>query len=121
MARPSRALTRARRGSALALLAQVLPPVGIVFDIHLLWIGADHSGGKFQAAVVLAAIWVLGLLAVLRKPPRVGRQPRRSAVVVGFTVGASIFSLLARFGGDTGLFGAIVAWIIAGRGILMLA
>ena len=64
---------------------------------------------------------MLGLLASLRKPPRVGSQPRRSAVVVGFMVGASIFSLLARFGGDTGLFGAMVAWIIAGRGILMLA
>ena len=76
-------LTPARRTSALTLLAQVLPPVGIVFGIHLFWIGADHPGGKFQAAVVLAAMWALVLLAGLREPPRVGSWPLRLAVVVG--------------------------------------
>jgi hypothetical protein len=41
--------------------------------------------------------------------------------VVGSMVGAGIFSLPARFGTATGLFGAIIAWIIAGGGMLMLA
>jgi arginine:ornithine antiporter / lysine permease len=44
-----------------------------------------------------------------------------TAMVVGSMVGAGIFSLPARFGGATGPFGAIVAWLIAGGGMLMLA
>ncbi len=44
-----------------------------------------------------------------------------TAMVVGSMVGAGIFSLPATFGRATGPFGAIVAWIIAGSGMLMLA
>jgi len=44
-----------------------------------------------------------------------------TAMVVGSMVGAGIFSLPATFGRATGPFGAIVAWIIAGTGMLMLA
>lgn len=44
-----------------------------------------------------------------------------TAMVVGSMVGAGIFSLPARFGGATGPFGAIIAWLIAGGGMLMLA
>jgi arginine:ornithine antiporter / lysine permease len=44
-----------------------------------------------------------------------------TAMVVGSMVGAGIFSLPATFGRATGPFGAIVAWIIAGLGMLMLA
>lgn len=43
------------------------------------------------------------------------------ALVVGSMVGAGIFSLPATFGNATGPFGAIIAWIIAGAGMLMLA
>jgi arginine:ornithine antiporter / lysine permease len=44
-----------------------------------------------------------------------------TAMVVGSMVGAGIFSLPGRFGAATGPFGAIIAWIIAGGGMLMLA
>ena len=44
-----------------------------------------------------------------------------TAMVVGSMVGAGIFSLPARFGVATGPFGAIIAWLIAGGGMLMLA
>lgn len=44
-----------------------------------------------------------------------------TAMVVGSMVGAGIFSLPARIGAATGPFGAIVAWLIAGSGMLMLA
>ena len=44
-----------------------------------------------------------------------------TAMVVGSMVGAGIFSLPARFGAATGPFGAIIAWLIAGGGMLMLA
>ncbi|WP_434126532.1 amino acid permease [Klebsiella quasipneumoniae] len=43
------------------------------------------------------------------------------ALVVGSMIGAGIFSLPATFGRATGGFGAIIAWSIAGGGMLMLA
>src|SRR5215475_10986622 len=43
------------------------------------------------------------------------------ALVVGSMVGSGIFSLPAAFGRATGALGAIIAWIIAGTGMLMLA
>jgi len=70
-------------GSALRFLAQVLPPFGVLVGIHLLWIGADHPGGKFQGATVLAAVWVLVMVAGLRSPPRVTSRVMRWLVVFG--------------------------------------
>jgi arginine:ornithine antiporter/lysine permease len=43
------------------------------------------------------------------------------ALVVGSMVGSGIFALPAPFGRATGVFGAIIAWTIAGTGMLMLA
>ncbi|MDQ0509847.1 basic amino acid/polyamine antiporter [Ancylobacter amanitiformis] len=47
--------------------------------------------------------------------------PTLSAMVVGSMVGAGIFSLPQTFGRVTGGLGAIIAWGIAGGGMLMLA
>ncbi|MBV8886562.1 MAG: amino acid permease, partial [Chroococcidiopsidaceae cyanobacterium CP_BM_RX_35] len=44
-----------------------------------------------------------------------------SALVVGSMVGAGIFTLPAAFGRATGVLGALIAWVIAGVGMLMLA
>ncbi|MEV0838456.1 basic amino acid/polyamine antiporter [Actinocatenispora sera] len=44
-----------------------------------------------------------------------------SMMVVGSMVGAGVFSLPARFGEATGIWGALIAWGIAGAGMLMLA
>ncbi|MBB3978355.1 arginine:ornithine antiporter/lysine permease [Rhizobium azooxidifex] len=44
-----------------------------------------------------------------------------TAMVVGSMVGAGIFSLPQAFGRATGPFGALIAWTIAGVGMLMLA
>ncbi len=44
-----------------------------------------------------------------------------TAMVVGSMVGAGIFSLPQAFGRETGPFGALIAWTIAGVGMLMLA
>jgi arginine:ornithine antiporter / lysine permease len=43
------------------------------------------------------------------------------ALVVGSMVGSGIFALPAAFGRATGAFGAMIAWVIAGTGMLMLA
>ncbi|TDE01029.1 basic amino acid/polyamine antiporter [Jiangella asiatica] len=44
-----------------------------------------------------------------------------TAMVVGSMVGAGVFSLPQRFGSETGVAGALVAWTVAGSGMLMLA
>jgi arginine:ornithine antiporter / lysine permease len=44
-----------------------------------------------------------------------------TAMVVGSMVGAGIFSLPRTFGQATGPFGAMIAWTIAGGGMLLLA
>ncbi|HWJ61104.1 MAG TPA: basic amino acid/polyamine antiporter [Acidimicrobiales bacterium] len=46
--------------------------------------------------------------------------PTLTAMVVGSMVGAGVFSLPARFGLATGVYGAVAAWVIAGLGMLML-
>jgi arginine:ornithine antiporter/lysine permease len=44
-----------------------------------------------------------------------------TAMVVGSMVGAGVFSLPRNFAQATGVLGAVVAWVIAGVGMLMLA
>ena len=44
-----------------------------------------------------------------------------TAMVVGGMVGAGVFSLPSRFAQETGVAGALIAWLIAGTGMLMLA
>jgi arginine:ornithine antiporter/lysine permease len=47
--------------------------------------------------------------------------PTLTAMVVGSMVGAGVFSLPARFAVATGVLGSLIAWTIAGTGMLMLA
>src|SRR5271165_1703829 len=52
-----------------------------------------------------------------------GKLPLSSltAMVIGSMVGAGIFNLPGRFATATGPFGALIAWVIAGTGMYMLA
>lgn len=47
--------------------------------------------------------------------------PALTAMVVGSMVGAGVFTLPQRFAAHTGVVGALIAWVIAGAGMLMLA
>ncbi|MFB7209764.1 basic amino acid/polyamine antiporter [Streptomyces sp. NPDC056255] len=47
--------------------------------------------------------------------------PTLTAMVVGSMVGAGVFSLPRRFSEETGVAGALIAWAVAGTGMLMLA
>jgi len=44
-----------------------------------------------------------------------------TAMVVGSMVGAGVFSLPRRFAQETAVLGSLIAWVIAGAGMLMLA
>ena len=97
------------------------------------------AGMRFEQADAFLRRWPsasLGLLvaggAVRRIDARAGslmsgaqdRQLSRGALValvVGSMVGAGIFTLPAAFGRTTGVLGALIAWCIAGAGMLMLA
>lgn len=67
----------------LALLARILPPVGVVIAVHILWAGADAPGGKFQAGAILAAMWLLPWLAGLAAPPPISATWLRWLVAAG--------------------------------------
>ncbi|MCK6369785.1 MAG: basic amino acid/polyamine antiporter [Gammaproteobacteria bacterium] len=47
--------------------------------------------------------------------------PALIAMVVGSMIGSGIFTLPSRFAGATGIYGALIAWVIAAGGMLMLA
>jgi multisubunit Na+/H+ antiporter MnhB subunit len=67
----------------LAFLAQLLPPLGIVVAVYMTWTGADHPGGAFQGGTVLAAMWILVIIAGLQKAPAIDQRLVRFLVVVG--------------------------------------
>lgn len=67
----------------LAFLARLLPPVGIVVGVYILWVGADHPGGGFQGATILAAMWLLVMMAGLTDAPPVGRRWLRLVLIAG--------------------------------------
>ncbi|MGB3351341.1 MAG: basic amino acid/polyamine antiporter [Mycobacterium sp.] len=56
----------------------------------------------------------------ITKDPKVS-LPTLTAMVVGSMIGSGVFLLPRRFGVETGVVGAIIAWTIAGSGMLMLA
>ena len=68
---------------ALAFLARLLPPVGIVVGIYIFWTGADHPGGAFQGGAILAAMWFLVIMAGLTDTPPVGSRWLRLVLIAG--------------------------------------
>ena len=70
----------------LAYLARLLPPIGIVVAVYVLWVGADLPGGKFQAGTLLAAMWLLAIMAGLTEAPPIRRRWLRGVLVAGTVV-----------------------------------
>lgn len=82
----------------LAYMARVLPPIGIVVGTYIFWVGADHPGGKFQGATIMAAMWLLVMMAGLADAPRISRGWLRGLLVAGPLAFIAI-----------GVFGAVTA------------
>lgn len=72
-----------QQNSILVFLAQTLPPIGIMFAIYMFWVGASEPGGAFQGGAVLAAMWILVMIAGLRDVPPISSQKMRLALVLG--------------------------------------
>jgi multisubunit Na+/H+ antiporter MnhB subunit len=82
----------------MVFLAQMLAPVGALIAIHIFWTGANAPGGAFQGGALLAAMWMVTMMARLTDPPRIDTQWLRLALVAG----PAVFLI-------SGLAGAVVA------------
>ena len=95
---------RADPNGILAYLARVLPPIGIIVGMYIFWVGADHPGGKFQGATIVAAMWLLVIMAGLADAPPISR----TWVRVGLVAGPLVFIAIGLVGAATA--GAFLAW-----------
>ena len=83
----------------LAYLARLLPPIGIIVGTYIFWIGADQPGGKFQGATLIAAMWLLVVMAGLADTPRISRTWLRASLVAGPVVFIAVGAAGAGFAG----------------------
>ncbi len=76
-------LRRVRPDGAIVLLAQILAPLGALIGVHIFWVGADAPGGAFQGGALLAAMWMVAMMARLAEAPRIDSRPLRLALIAG--------------------------------------
>jgi multisubunit Na+/H+ antiporter MnhB subunit len=100
---------------ALAFMARVLPPFGIVVGIYILWVSAEYPGGAFQGGTILAAMWLLVIMAGLADVPAVSSRRLRLVLVAG-----PGFFLLVGLGG-LWLGEAFLAYPVAWAKVLIVA
>ena len=74
---------RADPDGILAYLARLLPPIGLIIGLYVFWVGADAPGGKFQGATLVAAMWLLVVMAGLADVPPISRRWLRLGLVAG--------------------------------------
>src|SRR5208337_3802481 len=67
----------------LAFFAQVLAPIGILVGVHVFWVGADEPGGAFQGGAILAAMWMIVMMARLTGAPQASAFWLRLALIAG--------------------------------------
>jgi len=106
---------RADPNGPLAFLARVLTPVGIVVGFYVLWVSAEYPGGAFQGGTLLAAMWLLVMMAGLTDAPPTGRRWVRLILIAG----PAVF-LLVGLGGML-LGDAFLAYPVAWAKPLILA
>jgi len=88
---------RADPDGVLAYLARRLVPVGVLIGLYVFWVGADHPGGAFQGATIVAAMWLLAMMAGLADTPPVSERGVRLVLAGGagvfFAVGLAGLAL----------------------------
>lgn len=72
-----------RPDGVLAMFGRLLPPIGLVVGVYLVWAGSSQPGGAFQAGTVLAAVWLLVVMAGIHDEPPVSSRLLRTALVAG--------------------------------------
>jgi multisubunit Na+/H+ antiporter MnhB subunit len=89
-----------RPDGVLATFGRFLPPLGLVVGVYLVWVGTSAPGGAFQAGTVLAAVWLLAMMAGLMEPPPVSGARLRWLLAVG----PLLFLAVGLFGIGRGAF-----------------
>lgn len=89
-----------RPEGVLATFGRFLPPIGLVIGIYFVWTGTSSPGGAFQGGTVLAAVWLLAMMAGLDEPPRVSSPGLRWAMVLG----PALFLAVGLYGITQGAF-----------------
>lgn len=74
---------RLDREGLLVFLAQLLTPLGILMGIYIVWVGTDAPGGKFQGGTILAAMWILTMMAGITDAPPISRVWLRVVLITG--------------------------------------
>lgn len=72
-----------RPDGVLAMFGRLLPPIGLVVGVYLVWAGSSQPGGAFQAGTVLAAVWLLVVMAGIHDEPPVSSRLLRTVLVAG--------------------------------------
>lgn len=73
-------------GPFLGPLVRLAVPFALVLAGYLVWVGGHAPGGAFQAGAVLAAAWLVLIIAGHRPHPALARRSWRAVLVVGFVV-----------------------------------
>jgi len=85
----------------LTFVAQLLVPIGILVGIYIFWVGSVAPGGEFQGATILAAMWILAMMAGLVDAPPVSRRWLRLLLIAGpavfFAIGLAGFAIAGAF------------------------
>jgi multisubunit Na+/H+ antiporter MnhB subunit len=105
-----------RPGGVMAGFGAVLPPVGLLVGVYLVYVGADRPGGAFQGGTVLAAVGLVAVLAGALAPPRIGAARWRAALVLG----PAVFLLAGLAGAALGAGFLTLPEAIAGAAIFAI-
>ncbi|WP_279482460.1 hydrogenase subunit MbhD domain-containing protein [Aureimonas sp. SK2] len=100
LANPAGLRQRAAPDGVLAALGRLLPPLGIVVAVYLVWAGSSRPGGAFQAGTVLAAVFLLTMLAALVPAPR----PASRRLALALVGGPFVFLAVGLAGAASGTF-----------------
>lgn len=90
----------ARPDGVLATFGRLLPPIGLLVAVYIVWTGSDRPGGAFQGGTILAAVWLLAAMAGLARTPRVSSTVLRGALVAG----PAVFLAIGTAGAFAGTF-----------------
>ena len=98
---------RVRQDGVLATFGRLLPPIGLMVGVYLVWVGSKAPGGAFQGGTVLAAVLLVAYMGGIVDPPRMTETSLRAAAAAG----PAFFLLVGIVGAFAGVFLAMpVAW-----------
>lgn len=72
-----------RPDGVMATFGRLLPPLGLIVAVYIVWAGSDRPGGAFQSGTILAAVWLLVVMAGIAEEPRQSSRMLRAGLIAG--------------------------------------